>query len=63
MPDCDREGQILYLPLTSTINSFSCTPFISEREVFNNAVTSLADVHHIVMTLLWRLIRSLGSVM
>ena len=34
--------------------SFSCTPFISERRLFNNAMTSIADVRTFMMTLLWR---------
>ena len=37
------------------IDSFSYTPFTSERRSSNNAVTSIADVRHIVITLLWRL--------
>ena len=36
------------LPLTTMIDSFSCTPFISEPRFFNSAVTSIADVRHIV---------------
>ena len=32
------------------MDSFSCIPFISER-VFNNAVTSIEDVGHIVIIL------------
>ena len=37
------------------IDSFSYTPFTSERRSSNNAVTSIADVRHIMITLLWRL--------
>ena len=62
MPDCYREGRIFYLPLTPKIESFSCTPFISE-DVSDIAVDSIADVRDIVMTLLWRLMTSLRSVM
>ena len=61
MPVIAGDG-FFYLPLTPMIDSFSCTPFISERRFFNNSVTSIADVRHIVMTLLWRLIMSLRSV-
>ena len=43
------------------IDSFSCTPFISERRFFNNAVTSIADVHHVVI-LLWLLMAPLHLV-
>ena len=43
MPDCDLEGRI-FLPLTLTIDSFSCTPFISERRFLNTAVNLIADV-------------------
>ena len=32
------------------IDSFSCTHFISERRFFDNAVTSIVYVRHIVMT-------------
>ena len=52
MPDPDREGRIFLSIPTPMIDSFSCTPFISDRRFFNNAVTSIADVRHIVMTLL-----------
>ena len=45
MPDSDRKGRIFYLPLTPMIDSFSCTPFISECRFFNNAVTLIADVY------------------
>ena len=51
-----------YLPLTPMIDYFSCTSFISERRFVNNAVTSIADVRHIVMTLLWLLMTSIHSV-
>ena len=54
MPDCDREGRRFLSTFTPVIDSFSCTPFISERRFSNNAVTWIADVRHIVMTLLWR---------
>ena len=55
MPDSDREGRI-FLSIRHTHDRlFSCTPFISERRVFDNAVTSIADVRYIVITLLWRL--------
>ena len=37
MLDCDL------VPLTTMIDYFSCTPFISERRFFNNAVISIAD--------------------
>ena len=50
MPDSEHEGQIFYLPLTPMIDSFPCTTFISDHRSFNNAVTSIADFHHIVMT-------------
>ena len=48
--------------LTLMIDSFSFTPCISERRFFNNAVTSIADVCHILMTLPWRLLTSLCPV-
>ena len=35
-------------------DSLSCTIFISEGIFFNNSVTSIVDVRHIVMSLLWR---------
>ena len=60
MPDCDREG-LIFLS-TPIIDSFSCTPFISEHRFCNNAVTSFADFRHIVMVLRWRLMMSLHSV-
>ena len=56
-----RDG-VFCLPLTPMIDSFACTPFISKRRIFNYAATSIADVRHIVMTLLWRLMTSLRSV-
>ena len=31
------------VPLTTMIDYFSCTPFISECRFFNNAVISIAD--------------------
>ena len=64
MPDSDPERGIFYLPLTPIINTFffSCIAFISERRFLDNAVTSIADVRHIVNTLLWRLMTSLCSV-
>ena len=49
-----RDG-FFYLPLTPIIDSyFFCTPFISESRLFNNAVTLIADVRLIVMTVLRR---------
>ena len=62
MPDCDREGRIFLSTPYTHDRSFSCTPFISENRFFNSAVTLIADVRHIVMTLLWRLMTSLRSV-
>ena len=41
---------------------FLSTPSISEDRIFNNAVTSITDVRHIVMTLLRRIIASLRLV-
>ena len=49
MPDCDREGRIFYLPLTPMIDSFSCTPFISERRFFHNAVTLIEYCDDIIV--------------
>ena len=43
-----RDG-FFYLPLTPMVDSFSCTPSISERRFFDKAVTSIVDVRHIVM--------------
>ena len=62
MPDSIARDWVFYLPLTPMIDSFSCTSFISERRLFNNAVTSIAYVRYIVMTLLLRLMTSLHSV-
>ena len=64
MQDCDREGQI-FLSTPHTHDAFSfffCIPFISERRFFNNAVTSIADVRYILMTLLLRFMTPLRSV-
>ena len=52
-----------YLTLTPMIDSFSYTHFISERILFNKAVTSIAEVHHIVIALLWLLMTTLRSVL
>ena len=43
-------------------DSCSCISFISESGFFDNAVTSIADVRHIVMTISWCLETSLRSV-
>ena len=51
-----------YLTLTPMINFFSCTPFISEHRFLHNAVTLIADIRHIVMTLMWHLMTPLHSV-
>ena len=59
MPDCDREGRGFLCYLHTHDRFFSCTPIISERSFFNPAVTSIADVRHSVMTLLWHLMTSL----
>ena len=62
MPDCDREGLIfLSAPHTHDILFLAHLSFLNV-DFFNNAVTSIAEVCHIVMILLWRLIRSLCSV-
>ena len=45
-----RDG-FFYLFLKPILDAFSCIPFISEDAVF-----SITDVRHIVMTLLWRLV-------
>ena len=49
MSDCDCEGRIFLSTLYTHDGVFSCTVFISERRFFNNGVTSIADVRHIVM--------------
>ena len=58
MPDCDREGRIFQ----STRQTPDRSLLISERRSFNNAVTSIAGLHHIVMSLLCHLMTSLRSV-
>ena len=47
--------RFFYRPLRSMIDSFSCIPFTFHfwQWDFDNAVTSIADVRHIVMTILW----------
>ena len=47
-----RGTDFFYLPLTPMIDSFICTPFISERIIFKTAVISIAEVRYILMTLL-----------
>ena len=51
-----------YLSPTPMIETFSCIPFISEGGIFDNAVSSIADVCHIVMTIPWLLVTSCHSV-
>ena len=54
--------RFVFLPLTPMIYSFSCIPFISKRWFFNNAVTPISAVRHIVMTLQCRLLTLLRPV-
>ena len=62
MPDCNREGRIFLSVLHTYDRFFFLAPtFISERRFFNNAVTSIVDVRHIVMAWQWRLMMSLCS--
>ena len=63
LPVYDREGRI-FLSIPHTHDRFF---FLSHRsflnvDFFNKAVTSIADIRHIVMTLLWRFMTSLSSV-
>ena len=62
MSDCNPEGRIfLSVPHTNDRFFFLHT-FHFWKTVFDNAVTSIADVRHIVMTITWRLLTSLGLV-
>ena len=62
MPDSDREGRI-FLSTPYTYDSFFLAHFsFLNVDSFSNAVTSIADVGHIVVTLLCRLMTSLRSV-
>ena len=62
MPDCDLDGRIfLFAPHTHN-RFFILHTFHFWKWVFENAVTSIADVHHIVMTIPWRLVTSFPSV-
>ena len=62
MSDCDPEGRIfLFVPHTH-YRFFFLHTFHFWKWVFDNAVTSFADVCHIVMTIPWRLVTSLRSV-
>ena len=44
------------------IDAFSFTPFFLKVDFFDNAGTSIADVPHIVMALLWHLMTSFSDV-
>ena len=63
MSDCDPEGRIfLSVPHTSHYRFFFLHTFHFWKWVFDNAVTSFADVCHIMMTIPWHLVTSLRSV-
>ena len=56
-----RGTDFLYVPHTHD-RFFFLHIFHFWKSVFDNAVTSIADVRHIVMTIPWRLVMSLRSV-
>ena len=61
MSDCDPEGWI-FLSAPNTYDTFFFLhTFHFRKWVFDNAVSSIADVHHIVMTIPWRLVTSFRS--
>ena len=62
MSDCDPEGRI-FLSLPHTHDRFFFLHTIHFwKWVFDTAVTSIADVHHTVTTIPWRLVTSLRLV-
>ena len=59
--DCDPGGRI-FLSVPNTHGFFFLHTFHFWKWVFDNAVTSIAYVRHIVMTILWWFVTSLRSV-
>ena len=62
IPECDREGRNFLSTPNTHDRFFFLNTFHFLTDVFNNAVTSIADVRHFVMTLLLRLMTSLRTV-
>ena len=62
MSDCDPKGWIFLSAPNIYERFFFLHTFHFRKWVFDNAVTSIADVNHIVMTIQWRLVTSFLSV-
>ena len=63
MSDCDPQGRIFFLSTLHTQDGFLFLhTFHFWKWGFDNSVTSIADAHHIVMTIPWRLVTPLRSV-